>query len=297
MADDRQGLILVWTFRVCVVVAAAMAAFAFLRLRAPVEKAVAMVTVESPDFVPSPHVPNEAWGAFAPLAGATAGAGAGEVAKSGRFRLAGTFFVLGGTNEVRKAILDDSETKQQMIVGQGEQVAGFTVAEVGVDRAVLVRGAEREVLTMGFAAPKLASKPMGTNAVPLETGETVLDETPFGKRVGDTRWVMSRDALMKYYQDLLESPERIAALYESLKPEYNGDDIAGYRLNQEGEQEMFKALGFKEGDVVRKVNSMLMTSQARAEYFLSEFVKDRLGAAVIDIERDGKPEKLIYLIR
>jgi hypothetical protein len=45
------------------------------------------------------------------------------------------------------------------------------------------------------------------------------------------------------------------------------------------------------------VNSMHMTSQSRAEFFLGEFVKERLNAVVLDIERDGNPQKIIYLIR
>jgi hypothetical protein len=42
---------------------------------------------------------------------------------------------------------------------------------------------------------------------------------------------------------------------------------------------------------------MRMVSQRRAEYFLSEFLKNRVSALVLDVEREGKPEKMIYLIR
>ncbi len=56
-------------------------------------------------------------------------------------------------------------------------------------------------------------------------------------------------------------------------------------------------MGLRDGDVVRKVNSMRMTSQRRAEYFIGEFVQDRLGAVVIDVERDGQPQKLVYLVK
>ncbi|MEI7782138.1 MAG: hypothetical protein WCJ18_09475 [Planctomycetota bacterium] len=56
-------------------------------------------------------------------------------------------------------------------------------------------------------------------------------------------------------------------------------------------------LAVREGDVVRKVNSMIMTSQKRAEYFIGEFLQNRVSAIVFDIERDNKPQKLIYFIR
>jgi type II secretory pathway component PulC len=82
-----------------------------------------------------------------------------------------------------------------------------------------------------------------------------------------------------------------------MKPDYQGSAIAGYRLDIEGEERFFKDVGMKPGDVVRKVNSMAMVSQSRAEFFIREFVKGNLGAVVLDIERQGQPEKLVYLIR
>ena len=42
---------------------------------------------------------------------------------------------------------------------------------------------------------------------------------------------------------------------------------------------------------------MKMTKQERAEYFIREFVQDRLNAVVLDIERNGNPQKLIYYLR
>jgi type II secretory pathway component PulC len=65
----------------------------------------------------------------------------------------------------------------------------------------------------------------------------------------------------------------------------------------EGEKEFFSAAGLQEGDVVRKVNSMNMTSQKRAEYFIGEFLQNRVTALVFDIERENKAQKLIYFIR
>ena len=297
MTPERQRLILVWLCRVCLVAAAGMGAFAFVKLP-PAAPPPAAAGVPPAQFDPAPHISAEAWGVYAPGKNATIGMNSSNEPPH-RFRLAGTFFTLGdGTNDARRAILDDTKTKQQSIVGMGEQVDGWTVTEVGAESALLVRGGERELLRLGFAGPKTAaSVSVATNAVALDQGEKVLEESAFGKRVGDTRWVLSRAALLDYYQQLLDNPERVAALYVSLKPDYKGDEVAGYRLNQEGEQDFFKAMGLQEGDVVRRVNSMNMTSQTRAEYFIGEFVKDRLGAVVIDIERSGTPQKMIYLMR
>lgn len=288
-------MVLVWTGRACALAAMTVAAFAAWRLP-PAVLPPAGAAAPLPAFEAAPHITAENWSVIAAARGEM-DSRAAAVAKAARFRLAGTFFAMSGADERRKAILDDTQTKLQSIVGQGETIDGWTVDEVAAEQAVLVRGAERLVLKLGFSGPPLTPVVAAAGAVKVAEGERVLEETAFGKRVGETRWVLSRDALMGYYQGLLDSPDRIAALYMSMKPEYRNDEITGYRINQEGEQDFFKAMGLKENDVVRKVNSMNMTSQARAEYFIGEFVKNRLNAVVLDIERDGKAEKMIYLTR
>ena len=119
-----------------------------------------------------------------------------------------------------------------------------------------------------------------------------------GKQAGKQRWVFKRQALLNYYQELMDQPDRLVALFDSLKPMYNDRrKIEGYYLGVEGEKDFYDAVGLKEGDVVRSVNSMKMTSRRRAEYFISEFVKDRANAFILDIERGGKPVQLRYEVR
>lgn len=299
MELKRQLVVMAWTGRVCLVAALALAAWAAWAMRQPAF-ASAPAIVGVPEFAPAAHVAAEDWAVFAPATGGTNADETTTSAVAGSLRLAGIFGTIGedGT-ELRKAILGDDSTKEQAIVSRGEKFAGWTVQEVGDEHVAITRNGERKVLTMSFAGGEIAAQPAAATASDelLEPEETVLEETPYGKKVGDTRWVLSKRSMQNYYQQLLDNPERIAALYMSLKPIYAGKDITGYHLNQEGERDFFKAMGLTEGDVVRKVNSMNMTSQSRAEYFIGEFVKDRLGALVLDIERGGKPEKLIYLFR
>ena len=126
----------------------------------------------------------------------------------------------------------------------------------------------------------------------------ILSESAYGQQISESRWIMSRDALMGYYRDVLSEPERVASLYMSMKGVRDDEgEPAGFRLEPAGENDFFAAVGLKEGDVIRRVNSMNMTSQPRAEYFLSEFVQDRLSAVVIDVDRDGETAQLIYLLR
>ena len=226
---------------------------------------------------------------------------AGELGK--RFRLAGTFFsfseVGGGDENFCKAILDDVQRKEQYLVKEGDSVAdAVQVVRIYRDRIVLRRGSQEEELWLSFNA---GGGPGGAGSGPQPLGTLAsapaLEVNRFGKRVGEARWVLSREELMNYYDELKDDPERIAALYVSMKPEYVDGAISGYVLDMQGENEFFEAAGLRNGDIVRKVNSLQMSSQKRAEYFIGEFAKNRLNAVVLDVERDGQDRKLIYLIR
>ena len=229
----------------------------------------------------------------------------GEIASAvshEQYRLAGTFFLMGsGASEgagQRLAIIDDIAKNQQHIVSEGQSFDGHEILRIHADRLLMRRDGVEIELTLSFRdglASASAPEPVSTNTAPSE--EVVLETSRFGKRIGEARWVMQKESLVGYYQELLDDPERIAAIYMSMKPDYIDGEVAGYRLEKEGESEFFDAVGLQEGDRIRKVNSMNMTSQARAEYFISEFMKERLGAVVIDIERNGAEEKLIYLFR
>lgn len=238
-----------------------------------------------------------AWSAFR-FSGEAAGTGQHD-----QYRLAGTFFMMAstpGAEPNRRAIIDDVAANRQYIVSEGDDFQGYEIVRIQPDKLIMRKDAAETILHLSFTAVSTANAnaeaapgPTSTN-----TAETVLENTRFGQRVGEKRWVLQKTALADYYRELLDNPERIIAVYASMKEDVDEQGgVNGYRLQQEGEADFFKAVGLQEGDVIRTVNSMRMTSQARAEYFLSEFVQNRLGAVVLDIERNGQPDKLIYFLR
>ena len=107
----------------------------------------------------------------------------------------------------------------------------------------------------------------------------------------------SNDMHGDFTQEVLDDPRRVAGMYEGLAPDWDAEHkVAGYRLDtSKGEADFYAQVGLKDGDVVRRVNSIKMTSQRRSEFLLGEFLQGRLGTIVIDIERDGKAKKLVYL--
>jgi type II secretory pathway component PulC len=210
------------------------------------------------------------------------------------FRFAGTFFLSGaGGAEIRKAVLSIVDEGRQVIASEGDVVTDVTVARIFQDRVVLQRGAETAELRLSFASAGLA-----TGAASDTNGEDGHSVSRLGEQIRDGSWVLKRDALMAYYNELLDAPERLLQVFDSLKPLYNGEGkIEGYQLGIEGEREFFAGVGFREGDVVRKVNSLEMTSRNRAEFFIRQVVDNKLSAVVIDIERGGASRRLVYQVR
>ncbi|MCX6998437.1 MAG: hypothetical protein NTV49_15485 [Kiritimatiellaeota bacterium] len=216
-----------------------------------------------------------------------------------RFRLAGTYFAFESAapadGNARQAVIEDLQKKTQYLLKEGETSGDLTLLRILADR-VAIRVQEREEeLRLSFAdagAEAAAAAGSTTNAEPA-----ALETSRFGKRVGENRWVISREALLQYYEELRQDPERVVALFASLKPAYQGKAVTGYVLDMEGEREFFQAAGLRNGDVVRKVNSINMTSQARAEYLIREFLQNRVSALVFDVEREQQAQKLIYFIR
>ena len=222
---------------------------------------------------------------------------------SARYRLAGVFLILTdegrGSGENRCAILDDLQTKEQLLAAEGEWAGAVRVARVERDHVVLSDGEREERLELAAGPGTGGAKAGGGEAAAAAEERKVLETNRFGSRVGETRWEINRQAVMDYYQEMMDNPERLASLFLAMEADRDAEGkVAGYRLNTAvGEKEFYEQVGLRDGDVVRTVNSMRMTSQRRAEFFIGEFVQNRLGAVVIDVERNGEPKKLVYLVK
>jgi type II secretion system protein C len=219
----------------------------------------------------------------------------GELAK--RFRLAGTFFEFTAMGSgLRRAILDDAKTGNQLLLAEGDFTDGVEVAQIMRDRVTLRDSSGREtVLYLDFSDGAAKSGPDGANGQDDAKASTARFG---GNRVGERRWVFQRESLLGYYQELRDQPERLVLLFDSLKPEYNDQGgITGYRLGAEGEREFFDAVGLQEGDVVRKVNNVDMTNRRRAEFFIKQFAENEASAFMIDVEREGTTNRMVYEVR
>ncbi len=276
-------------------------AFGWLGAEKAAGPAAAGAEAEPLELFQWPALDSGVWTLF--RSGAPAAPQAPAGALSARYRLAGVFLILSDNGnrsgaENRCAILDDTQTKQQYLASEGEWLDEVRVVTVENDRVVLSDGSHEEILFLA-AGTLPGREKAGPATAPAGDAPTILETNRFGNRIGETRWEFNRQAILDYYQEMMDNPERLAALFMAMEPDRDeAGKVAGYRLNLDvGEKNFYTQVGLQQGDVVRRVNSMHMTSQRRAEYFIGEFVQDRLGAVVFDIERNGEPKKLIYLIK
>ena len=224
----------------------------------------------------------------------------GEVPGSHRFRFVGAFFIEDAGGETRgRAVIEAAGRREQFVGGAGGAVEEATVEKIFLDHVILRVGASTLELWQEFAGSPVTTGLATTVSNALGAVATILATNKFGGvQVRDNRWEFQRKPLLDYYQELLDEPERMVAVFDSLKPVRNKDNkITGYVVGMEGEKDFFDAAGLRNGDVVRKVNSLDMTSRRRAEYFIDEFLKNRVNVIVLDVEREGQSSKLIYQVR
>ncbi|MCX7591864.1 MAG: hypothetical protein N2255_09580 [Kiritimatiellae bacterium] len=254
------------------------------------------VPVKSPPLAwPEMQPPSNNWSVFHARTPQTAPS---EGALSARFRLVGTYFESSDAgSDVRRAVLDDLQHGTQRIVSENDLLDDVLVVRIYRDHVVLRKEQREEELWLGFASGSQASA-SGIGEAGTTAEEEIMTDRFGGRRVAENQWIFRRDRLLEYYKQLMDEPRRLLAVFDSMKPVYDENrKITGYQLEMVGEKDFYEAVGLRNGDIVRKVNSLPMTNRRRAEYFISEFVNDRANAFVLEVERDGQIQKLIYQIR
>ena len=228
-----------------------------------------------------------------------------DSARISRYALAGTFQVyrsLEGAVE-SAALVDDQEKGSQRIVREGDLLGAFLVGEITEDQLTLEKSGRTWVLTLsGVRVTPVAAETESVAAPPDPMDLPALATTKFGKLVKENYWVLERDAVKGYIDEMTEPQNalRTINLYRSftqVAPPEGEEGEPGFQIGMKGEKSFFSDMGLQDGDIIRKVNSMKMRSQRRAEYLVREFYKDNMSAVVLDVERDGEIQQHIYLVR
>ncbi len=240
-------------------------------------------------------VTGEVWNVMAGRQGSSLAPG--RLSSAEPFRLAGTFSIETGDGKpIRKAILDNLIGRKQYIVGEGEIMDDVTVTKIHLDHVTLQGGGGTRDIWLEFAS---RSPVAGGASNQVVTAAVAGSTNRFGCiQINDSRWQFSRKPLLDYYQELLDEPDRMVAIFDTMKPVRDArNKITGYVVGLEGEREFFDAVGLKQGDIVRAVNSIPMTNRKRAEFLIDEFLKDNMSAVVLEVDRGGQGVKQVYQLR
>lgn len=215
---------------------------------------------------------------------------------SKRFRLAGVYSVCSINRNLQKrfAIIDDMTKKQQHVVSENDKIDDVEILNI-FDNKVVLRSLDG-IEELYLSSTSVESGPATQKGI----GDTSkLVTSKYGaKRLGEFSWVFQRQNLIDYYKELLSDTSRLVKVFDSMQPVRDElGKITGYKLKIYGEKDFFDVAGLKEGDIIREVNSMPMTSRKLSEYYIGEFIKGRANTFVLGIERDGKLQKQVYQIR
>jgi type II secretion system protein C len=218
-----------------------------------------------------------------------------------RFRLAGTFMEYGSSTANRKAVVQNTESGRQWIVGENDLLEDdIRIASIALTSVTLQDASgSREVLRLGFTGTqRLVGHAESRNGTGAGTGKGLAGRSFHAQQVGESSWIFRRENLMEYYGELRNEPERLLNVFDSMKPVYNDERvIEGYRLGIEGEADFFAAVGLRENDIVRSVNRQKLRNRRVAEAFIADFVGDNASAFVLEVERDGQKRNFVYQIR
>lgn len=226
------------------------------------------------------------------------------------YALAGTFQTYEGEAgpdaELRTvgslALVDDVRTGRQFLVKKDDSLGPFQVSHITLDQLTLRRGDQLYVLAlsgqMAQATAQAVSAPATEAAPPRLEDMPALETTRFGKKVSENQWVIDRQAVFDYADEVMNNPYRTVQFYRSFSQVGSIDaDKVGFAIDIKGEKDFFGAMGLGDGDIIRKANSMDMRTQLRAEYLLREFMNSRMSAVVLDVENNGESRKQIFIIR
>ncbi|MEI6563441.1 MAG: hypothetical protein WCO42_03930 [bacterium] len=257
------------------------------------------LSIEPPPSQPAIAAPTplgltgEVWRVMQALSEKSSGNAYGITAPD-RFQLRGTFFIEGLGEPQPKAILDDALKHEQFVVAVGDRLDEVKVQAIFHDHVILQTTAGTRDLWVEFASRLQSADTIAVAS--NQTGGASNGTNKFGcVKVQDNRWQFRRKPLLDYYQELLDEPDRMVAVFDTMKPVRDErNKITGYVVGLEGEKDFFDSIGLQQGDIVRSVNSLAMTNRRRAESFIDQFLKDRLSAVVLEVERGGVVTKQVY---
>lgn len=182
--------------------------------------------------------------------------------------------------------------REAHIISKGEVFEGYKLASLSFNKAEFKRHGSKIILEL----PKQLTTTQATpNVLPAvsprrrEAGQTAaadadMSPTPIGDRTTITR------------QEMLAQAKEINQLLTTvlISPHHEGGEFVGYRLSRLKDGSFLHQLGFRRGDIIKRVNGKVIDSPEEAMALFA-----RLGdmtAISVDMLREGKKTSLFIEI-
>ena len=189
-----------------------------------------------------------------------------------------------GSPPISRAVIKDLETNELGLYRQGDTVAEARIETIKKDAVVLLHKGQRKILNIstgqsqreevGGAQPASAkniTKTAETNP-PVKPDTAVgVELTTVGVKSGDSEGVLKKAVIEPYIVD---------------------GEVEGIRITGLEDKGIAKALGLRNGDIVRRVNGHRLTNKQKAY----QIFKKASSQPALDIEllRDNKTKKLSF---
>jgi general secretion pathway protein C len=198
--------------------------------------------------------------------------------QAGSLRLWGVGFA----GREARAVIEDTEARQQDLYRVGDRVRGARVAAIDWDRVTLDGPGGEQVLEL---SPPATDAPSPEPAAPA----TVASADRI-RRTSENVWTVDR-------RELDGALDGTAGLMTQLRAvaEVRDGRPAGFRLFQIRNDSLFARLGLRDGDVVQRVNGRQIAEPAALLGFLDRLKHEPRVA--LDIVRADAPRTLVYDLR
>jgi len=172
-----------------------------------------------------------------------------------------------GHQQSSRAIIAEGNRDEE-IYAVGDRIPGnATIENIYADRVIIRRGGNLEALRL----PR-ADEINGSPRQPVARQHT-----------GDG------PDLVALREELLDNPERITDLVR-FRPVYRNAEFQGYRIYPGREQEVFRELGLRPGDLVKEINGVSLDDPQGVMGLINE-LPDATSVSVV-LERRGETENL-----
>jgi len=203
-----------------------------------------------------------------------------------RLRLTGT---INGAASWARAILEDLQTKEELLLKIGDKVQGAELTEIKEAEVILTRQGSRISLKLGEdgqttsasqpppvvepvakVEPVRRPSPIALNVpeiVPVEEEQqdSLLEKEGLGTQIDEWNWNLDRQAVVNRLNNLGELVNQASVL-----PHFVNGHVQGFRVSNIAPQSLFVNLGAQDGDIIEEVNGIALSNVNQVMSLYSE---------------------------